>query len=140
MATGTAGSTARQSTQPVVHYLRKTITYNNPGTGVALTVGVVPAGSVIIGAYAAVVTAFNGGGSDLLDIYITTNSATTQAMSGMSLATVGLVLIADDLATWTAGYSASEQTVKAIYTDGNADSSAGSAEIVITYIPGNNPS
>ena len=134
MATGTAGSTAKRVHGPVVNVIRKNITYNNPGTTVAMTVGVVPAGAVITGVWAVVITAFDDTGTDLLDIYVTTNSGTTQFMSGVSLATVGLLLAADDIATQTVSYSASEQTISAVYTGSNANATAGSADIIIQFV------
>lgn len=137
MATGTAGSDARRTHLPVVHYLRKTITYSNPGTGVAMTVGIVPAGAIILRAYAMVTTAFNDSGTDLMDIYIGAASGTTTFMSAVSVATVSLLVQSDDLATNTISYSASEQTVSAKYTGQNSDASAGSAEIVVEFIPNN---
>lgn len=134
MATGTAGSTALRVSQPVVNALRKTITYANPGTAVAMTVGKVPAGAVITGVWACVTAAFDDTGSDLLDIYVTTNGGTTQFMSAVSVATVGLLLAADDLATQTVSYSASEQTITAMYTGANSNAAAGSAEIIVQFV------
>ena len=76
MTTGTAGTTARQYSQQMIHYLRKGITYADDGTTV--DVGTIPAGSLILkplsGVY--VNTAFNGATTNTLDIGPSTDSGT----------------------------------------------------------------
>jgi hypothetical protein len=76
MATGTAGTTARQFTTQQVHYLRKSITYSDNGTTV--TIGTIPAGSLILKPISgvAVNVAFNGGTTNTLDIGASTDSGT----------------------------------------------------------------
>lgn len=139
MATGTAGTTARQYSQQMVHYLRKTLTFADDAT--AVTVGVIPSGAVIITAMsgAVVTTVFNDTGNDFLDI-------------GVSAATGGVTanddLFATDLDVSSLGFKALDEsvagillsadtTITATYTGANSDSSTGSAEIVICYIPDN---
>ena len=60
--------TARQFHTSQTHFLRKSITYSDDGT--ALTVGYIPAGSVINKASSGVhiTTAFNAAGSNVLDV------------------------------------------------------------------------
>jgi len=59
---------ARQYHQTMVHYLRKTITYADDGTEV--TIGRIPAGSVILKPVSGVMvhTAFNAASTNVLDI------------------------------------------------------------------------
>ncbi len=137
MATNTTQTnpSAVRMAVPVVCALRKTITYSNPGTAVAMVVGVVPAGAVITGVWAIVKTAFNDSGNDLMDIYIGTNSSTTQFMSAVSVATVGLLVAADDITTQTVSYSASDQTISAMYTGQNSNATAGEADIIVQFVP-----
>lgn len=137
MATNTAPNLppATDLPLPVVCAIRKTITYSNPGTGVALTVGTVPADAVITGVWMVVKTAFNDSGTDLMDIYIGTNGGTTQFMSAVSCATLGLLVPGDDILTQTVSYSASEQVIKAVYTGQNANASAGEADIIVQFVP-----
>ena len=132
MATGTAGDTARQYSTQQVHYLRKTLTYSDRGTTV--TVGKVPAGAVILygssGAY--VSTAFTGTGTDLLDIGISGNN--DLFATDLDVSSVGWKALDENVA----GYLVSSTTtVTAEYADQNSDAGAGSAEIVIAYIPDN---
>lgn len=122
---------------PVVQVLRKTITWNTPGTGTAMIVGTIPAGGVVLRAYAMVTVAFNDSGTDLMDIYVTTPSGTTTFMSAVSVATVSLLVASDDLASETVSYSASEFNVSARYVGQNADATAGSAEIIVEFVANN---
>lgn len=133
MATGTAGSVARRTAFQGTHYLRNTLAYNSPGSGLALTLGKIPAFSLVLRAYAVVTTAFNDSGTDLLDIG--TSGTGNGFMSAVSIAAVGVVE-ADDMATTAVAYSASEVTIQATYTGQNANASAGSAEIIVEFIPG----
>ncbi|MBL8774069.1 MAG: hypothetical protein JNK30_21965 [Phenylobacterium sp.] len=119
----------RQYSQQVVHFLRKRLTYTD--RGVAVTVGVVPAGSVILKPISGVNihTAFNGTGTDLIDI----------GTSGTA------DLFATDLAGQTVGfapcdeavsfYVAADTTITATYADQNSDATAGEAQVVIAYVP-----
>lgn len=133
MATGTAGSSARRTAYQFVHYLRKTLTFSSPGTTVALTVGVIPAHSLVLRAYAVVTTAFNDSGTDLLDIG--TSGDADEFMSAVSIAAVG-VIESDEMATTDGAYSSSDITCTATYTGQNANASTGSAEIIVEFIPG----
>ncbi|MCA1298034.1 hypothetical protein [Stappia indica] len=139
MATGTTGTTARQFSAQMVHYLRKTITASDDGS--AVKVGVIPSGAVILQAMsgAAVVEVFNDTGTDLLDI-------------GVSDATGGVAadddLFATDLDISTLGFKALDEsvgglrlsadtTITATYAGLNSDATTGQAEVVICYVPDN---
>lgn len=58
MATNTAGDAAQEYHTNQVHYLAKTITHADDATTV--TLGVIPAGAVVIEAGCVITTAFNG--------------------------------------------------------------------------------
>lgn len=132
MATGTAGSAARDYNMQMVHYLRKTLGYAS--RGVQTTIGVIPAGSLILTPLsgAVVTTLFNGSGTDLIDIGVSTNDdlfATDLDVSSVGFKTLdeamGLMLLSSDA------------IVTATYADANSDAGTGSAEIIIAYIPDN---
>lgn len=133
MATGTAGTTARQLPYQVVHFLRKSITYASPGSGVAATVGILPAGAVIVKPMSGVhiTTAFNDSGTDLLDIGTSANDDLFATDLDLSSAT----FLACDEAVGDFGPLAADTTITATYTGQNANASAGAAEIIICYIP-----
>jgi hypothetical protein len=133
MATGTAGSTAREYHQNVIHFLRKTITYLNDGQ--TITVGTIPSGSIILpelsGVY--VTTAFNGGSTNTCDVGIT--GTTTKYSSALALGTAGF--IEQDVYTTssnTVALTTSDETIIATVVS-TASASAGSAEVVMAFIP-----
>lgn len=138
MATGTAGTSARQYSYQMVHYLRKTITYADDGS--AVTIGVLPSGAAIIPAAsgALVTTVFNSDGTDYVDI-------------GVSAATGGVAanddLYATDLDVSALGLKALDEavsfvvtadtTITATYSAGGSTPTTGVAEILIAYVPDN---
>lgn len=132
MATNTAGTVARQLPFQAVHYLRKSITFANDGT--AVTVGIIPSGSLIIKPMSGVhiTTAFNGGGTDLLDVGTSANDD----LFGTDLDLSSATFVALDEAI--GGYLVtSDTTITATYTDTNGDATAGEAEVIICFIPDN---
>jgi hypothetical protein len=132
MATGTAGSAARDLNLQMVHYLRKSIAYTDNGSTV--TVGTIPAGSLLIKSISGVSVnvAFDGNSSNVLDIGPSTDSGTNLWMTQGSLATIALVPL-DEAVTMLV---ASDTIVQALVTS-TASASAGTAEIIICYIPDN---
>jgi len=132
MATGTAGSAARDLNLQMVHYLRKSIAYTDNGSTV--TVGTIPAGSLLIKSISGVSVnvAFDGNSSNVLDIGPSTDSGTNLWMTSGSLATIALVPL-DEAVTMLV---ASDTIVQALVTS-TASASAGTAEIIICYIPDN---
>lgn len=135
MATNTAGSTARQFHQQMIHYLRKTITYADNGKTIA--VGTIPAGSIVLpelsGVY--VTTAFNGDTTNTVDVGIT--GTTQKYSSALALGTLGF--IEQDVLTTSAASSLLTTADEAIIATvvSTASASAGSAEVVMAYIPDN---
>ena len=132
MATGTAGTTARQFTTQQIHYLRKSITYADNGTTV--TIGTIPAGSLILKPISgvAVSVAFNGGTTNTLDIGASTDSGTNNFATLLALGSIAFVPIDEAVSNLV-----SVDTVLQAYVVSTAGASAGSGEIVIAYIPDN---
>ena len=135
MATGTAGTSARQYHTAQVHYLRKQITYADYGTTV--NVGVIPAGSVVIGGGVMVTTAFNSSGTDLLNVGFVGGTTDADGYATLlTLAAVGFIAL-DELATTTNIVQSVDTTVTCAPAQSVADATAGVAEVIITYIPPN---
>ena len=132
MTTGTAGSTARQYSQQMIHYLRKGITYADDGTTV--DVGTIPAGSLILkplsGVY--VNTAFNGATTNTLDIGPSTDSGTNLWGTLLALGAIAHVPLDEAVAM-----TVSVDTLVQAAVVSTTGASAGSAEIVIAFIPDN---
>ncbi len=118
-----------------VNYLRKRITYLNRGSPVV--VGYLPAGAAVIGGGAQVVTAFNGSGTDLLDVgFIGATTDPDGYATDLDLSTVGFKAL-DELAAATNIQQPENSTVTCIYADENSDASAGIADVIVTFVPNN---
>ncbi|MFZ5713042.1 MAG: hypothetical protein ACOY3N_09400 [Bradyrhizobium sp.] len=133
MATGTAGTTARQYTTQQVHYLRKGFTYADDGS--TLTIGTIPAGSLVLKPISgvAITTAFNAGSTNVADMGPSTDSGTDLWATDLALGTVGFVPIDEAVTNLV-----SVDTVVQIAVDltGTA-ATTGAAEAIICYIPDN---
>jgi hypothetical protein len=114
----------------MVHYLRKTISYTDDGD--TITVGTIPAGSLLLKPLSGVSVnvAFNGNSSNILDIGPSTN--TDLWMTDGSLASIAFVPL-DEAVTMLV----SADTVVQCAVTATASASAGSAEVVIAYLPDN---
>lgn len=133
MATGTAGTVARQFHTQQIHYLRKSITYADDGTTV--TVGTIPAGSLILKPISgvAVTTVFNAGSTNVLDIGPSTDSGTDLWATDLALGTLAFVPL-DEAVTNLVSVDTIVQA--AVDLTGTA-ATTGAAEIIIAYIPDN---
>jgi hypothetical protein len=127
-----AVSEARQYHTQQVHYLRRTVTFAN--NGAVLEVGTIPAGSLILRPASGVhvITAFNAGSSNVLDIGTT---ATADLFgTDLALGSVGFVAVDENVA----GFRTSAATaITASVVLGGTAATAGEGEVVICYIPDN---
>lgn len=130
------GVPARNNNEQNVHYLRQGLTFDGSrgsGTGAAFVIGVIPAGSIIIGPISGVDvgTVFNAGTNNRLNIGISGTPAKYAATS--SLLTAGFVAMAV-----AAGHRVTVDTPILVTPDvtGTA-ATTGDAEVVIAYIPPN---
>lgn len=132
MATGTAGTQARQYHQQMVHYLRKRITFADEGTEV--TVGYLPANAVVIGGGAMITTAFND--TSTIDIGFKDGNSTADpnAYATALVATAVGFKAVDELAATTNIMQTEDCTVTVTLNDGTGAVSAGAAEIIVTYV------
>jgi hypothetical protein len=133
MATGTAGSTARQYETQQVHYLRKSFTFADDG--LTLTVGTIPAGSVLLKPVSGVsiTTAFNAGTTNVADMGPSTDSGTDLWATDLALGTLGFVPLDEAVSLLVADVT----TVQiAVDLTGTA-ATTGAGEVIICYIPDN---
>ena len=132
MATGTAGTAARQSVQQVINYIRKDITIADAATTV--TVGTIPAGSIILeaisGVYVHVV--FNAGTNNRLDIGASTDSGTNNYATLLTLLGIGFIELDEVAATLKV---TSDTKIQAYVDVTGTASTTGQASIIIAYIP-----
>ncbi len=124
---------ARQYHTQQIHYLRKTITYADDGTTV--TVGVIPAGSILLKPISgvAVTTVFNAGTTNVADLGPSTDAGTDLWATDLALGTLAFVPIDEAVSNLVSV----DTTVQiAVDLTGTA-ATTGSAEVCICYIPDN---
>lgn len=133
MATGTAGSTARQYATQQIHYLRRSFTFADDG--LTLDVGTIPAGSLVLKPISgvAITQAFNAGSTNVADMGPSTDSGTDLWATDLALGTLGFVPIDEAVSNLV-----SVDTLVQIAVDltGTA-ATTGTGEVVICYIPDN---
>lgn len=116
--------------QTMVHFLRKTVDYTT--NNVAQTIGVIPAGSLILKSASGihVTVAFNFGTNKLMDI----GTSATDNLFGtsLSLATTDFVPLDEQIGGFLV---AADTTITATVKGTGTAATAGSGEVVICYIP-----
>lgn len=116
-----------------VHYIVKQVTFANNGT--AVTVGVLPANSVVINAGVVVTEAFNAGTSNVLDIG--TSADADGLATDLALGTVGRIG-ADEFGTSNDLFSTSEVTITATVALSGTAATTGVGYVHVEYIPVSN--
>lgn len=126
------GSTARELPFQAVHYLRKTVNHTMDG-GPAQTVGVIPAGSLILKPLSGVqvTTVFDAGTTNTLNV----GTSADDNLYGTLLALGALAFVPLDEAVST--LVAADTTITATVVLTGTASTAGEGEVVIAYIPDN---
>lgn len=133
MATDTAATSARHNHQQQVGYLRKGFTYLNDGE--TITMGVLPAGAIVIRAGVVVSVAFNAGTTNVLDIG--TSGDTDGFATDLALGTIG-VIVADEMATTNdAGPYASDTTIQLVVDLTGTAATAGTGTAWVEFIENN---
>jgi hypothetical protein len=134
MATGTAGTAARQYHTAQIHYLRKDITFADAATTVV--VGTIPSGSIILEAISGVYvdTVFNAGTNNRLDIGASTDSGTNNYATLLTLLGIGFIELDEVAATLKV---AADTTISAYVDVTGTAATTGAASIIIAYIPAN---
>lgn len=123
---------ATEFSAPVVHYLRRNVSEADEGLG-ALTVGVLPAGAIVVGSGIIVSTAFNGTSPI---VQIGTSGDGDGFATNLALGTIGNI-VWDELATSNDLYSTSEVTVTTTVSATGNDSTAGYGVVYVSFVPNN---
>jgi hypothetical protein len=124
------GSQARVYHTQQIHYLRRDVTFSD--NGVTLTMGVLPAGAIVVAAGVIVSTAFNAGSTNVLDIG--TSGDGDGFATDLALGTIGNI-VWDELATSNDLYSASEVTITCAVALSGTAATAGVGHVYVSYIP-----
>lgn len=114
-----------------VHYMRKRITYSDT---YPVTVGVLPAGAIVLRGYVAVQTAFNAATTNVLDIG--TSGDDDGFATDLALGTVGVIPV-DEMATSNDWYSTAAVTVTCTYAQTGTAATAGVGHVVVEYVANN---
>ena len=133
MATNTAGTAARQLPFQAVHYLRRDFTFADDG--LTLTLGIIPAGAIVVRVGVVVSTAFNAGSTNVLNIG--TVADPDGYATEYALGTVGVITGDSAIATSDEGYVTVDTTiVGAVDLTGTA-ATTGVGHIFVEFIPDN---
>lgn len=137
MATGTAATTARQSAEQQVHYLRFTVNWNDTGIATGNGKQWLPKGAVLIGTDVNIVTAFNAATTNVLSVGIEASTYANIATSAQTISgTTGLKQNLAPTGTALVPLAADSQ-VFALYTQTGTAATAGQAVVIVKYIPNN---
>jgi len=114
------------------HYLRSDTPLSH--TVASTTLGVIPPGSIIIGAGVVISTAFNAQSTNVIDIGTTADpdGLATDLAGG----TIGLI-VADELATSNDLYTTTDVTIVASYAQTGTAATAGVGHVYVQFIPPN---
>lgn len=129
MTTGTAGTSARQFVTAQTHYLVQKVVFGDDAT--QLSLGYVPAGSVILNARAEVKTAFNDGSTDLIDIGYAGDP--DEFCANLDVSTVGTKF---DATTFNAAANkvfTADTEIVCQYDGATSDATTGLAYVVVEY-------
>jgi hypothetical protein len=136
MTTGIPGSTARRNQTQQVGYLRFSINFNDTGISSGVNKQWLPAGAIITDTSVYVGAAFNAGTTNVITIGLGASANTIVASGQVSPGAVGLTNAI--VPTGNAlGPLASDLQVNVTYTQTGAAATAGSAVVMIKYIPNN---
>ena len=137
MTTGIAGSTARKNALQLTHYLRIKVNYNDAGIATGVGKQWLPAGAIITGTDVYVATAFNAATTNVVTVG-TNATSYNNIVASADVDETTIALTKGIKPTGTAlGPLAADTQVFAMYTQTGTAATAGTAYVVISYIPDN---
>lgn len=138
MATGTAGTQAREFPTQQTHYIRGTVNFDTTGISTGVKLGTRPAGSEILRTTVKIKTAFNAGTTNVLTVGENATNYNDYVASGdvdEAVTQSNVVLRGADLAAITA-----DKDVYAKYTQTGTAATTGQAIIIVEYVCNNDMS
>lgn len=134
MPTNTQGTNARDLGVQLVHYIRKTINYNDGGVATGLKMGTLPAGAQVL-PFASTInirTAFNAATTNNVLVGTTAGGNNLVATADAGAGSAGVKTFA--LATVVNnGYMTADQDIYITYTQTGTAATAGVATITLAY-------
>jgi hypothetical protein len=127
-----------RSEADTIQCLRKRITFNNPGSGVAINVGTLPPAAVVVGGGVYVSVLFNSSGTDLISVGSLNSAGTATAAvwgSALDVSSTGLKAFTLTVASTATSYSdTADLTVTATFTQSVVDATTGTADVIVFFI------
>jgi len=123
---------ARDTGYQTVHALRKRITFAD--SAVEKVVGVLPAYATVVGGGVHIITAFNAGTTNTIDVGRSTQTADDNCYAtALTAGAVGFIAL-DELAATTNIQQTAECTVIATYDQTGGAATAGVADVIVLYV------
>lgn len=137
MPTGTLATTARQTQEQQVHYLRFRVRYNDAGITTGAGKQFLPAGAILVGTDVHVAQAFNAGTTNVLTVG--TNAASYDNIVAAADVNEGATGLTQNIKpTGSAlGPLAADARVFVMFTQTGTQATTGDAYVVVKYIPDN---
>ena len=132
MATNTAATAAVQYHQTMTHFLRKEVNFDDAGISSGVSMGIVPAGSIIAAVVGSVETVFNAGTTNVLVIGTSANDDAYLAAADIDETTAAVTTYAGKGALVSAD---TEVFVK--FTETGTAATTGKAQLVLVFYPDN---
>lgn len=133
MATGTAGTNARDVLMPVIQVLAFTLNFDTTGASSGVAIGTLPAGAVIQSWRATVETAFNAGSTNPITIGTTATGAEVAASASITSGTAG-VYTGSPAAAGGWKKQTADQAIYASYIPTGTAATTGKAHITVMYV------
>jgi hypothetical protein len=135
MATNTTGTVAREYDMQVLHFIRRSVSFDTPliSTDDTILVGVLPAGAVIYDAIVKVSTAFNAATTNYINVGIAGDDDGIVDQTDLDLTA----------AEWQSSRRGCDLTITSdtpvyvTYDQSGTAATTGAAEIIVAYIPDN---
>jgi len=129
---------ARDASYQLLHYLRKAINVASVPTGTVVTVGVLPAGAIVVAGLSGIYASADfTGTTNVIDIGYAADSLSTSDANAYASAlaiplTTGGFVAVDELATATGRARTVDTTITATWT---GTATTGSLDVVVVYAP-----
>ena len=133
MATGTAGTAARDVMMPVKQVLAYTLNFDTTGASSGVAIGIVPLGAVIQNWRVTVETLFNAGTTNPITIGTTATGAEVAASASITSGTAG-VYTGSPAAAGGWKKQTADQTIYTSYIPTGTAATTGKAHIVVEYV------
>ncbi len=137
MATGTPGTTARKNSTQQVGYLRFAVNWNDQGIASGVGKQTLPAGAIITDTDVFVGAAFNAATTNVLTVGTTAGGSNIVAAADVDETTAPALTKGIKPTGSALGPLASDTQVFVNYTQTGTAATAGSAVVMIKYIPNN---